>query len=174
MIENLHRGYAAIGLHQPKTSHNIGSVLRAAGCYGASIVCLTGKRFEKSCTDTQKQHRHTPLIQCASLRDTIPHGAVPVAVDLIDDATPLPEYIHPERAFYIFGPEDGTLGPAITGWCKDVIYIPTRYCMNLAATVNVVLYDRMMKRGEQAARFAAPMKGAEDCAAEGWGRNCDD
>jgi tRNA(Leu) C34 or U34 (ribose-2'-O)-methylase TrmL len=35
-----------------------------------------------------------------------------------------------------------------------VIYIPTRYCMNLAATVNVVLYDRMAKRGEQSQQFA--------------------
>lgn len=157
MIENLHRGYAAIGLHQPKTPHNVGGVMRAAGCYGASLVCLAGERFRWSCTDTQKQHLHTPLICCANLRDVIPHGAVPVAVDLIDDATPLPKYAHPERAFYIFGPEDGTLGHQITDWCRDVIYIPTRYCMNLAATVNVVLYDRMMKRGEQAARFATPM-----------------
>ncbi|GAF89366.1 unnamed protein product, partial [marine sediment metagenome] len=33
-----------------------------------------------------------------------------------------------------------------TGWCKHTIYIPTAYCMNLSATVNVVLYDRMNKR----------------------------
>ena len=29
----LGRGYAAIGLVQPKTPANVGSVLRAAGCY---------------------------------------------------------------------------------------------------------------------------------------------
>jgi tRNA(Leu) C34 or U34 (ribose-2'-O)-methylase TrmL len=153
MIENNYRGYSAIGLHRPKTHHNVGSVLRAAGCYGASLVCLTGVRFQKSCTDTQKQQRHTPLIRCDNLRDVIPYGAVPIAVDLIDGAIPLPDYKHPERAFYIFGPEDGTLGHAVTDWCRDVIYVPTRYCMNLAATVNVVLYDRMAKRGERAARF---------------------
>jgi tRNA(Leu) C34 or U34 (ribose-2'-O)-methylase TrmL len=156
MIENLHRGYAAIGLHNPKTPHNIGSTLRAAGCYGVSLVCLSGRRFDKSYADTQKQHRHTPVIRCASLRDVIPYGAVPVAVDLIDGATSLPEYTHPERAFYVFGPEDGTLGSGVTDWCRDVIYVPTRYCMNLAATVNVVLYDRMVKRGEYAARFNQP------------------
>jgi tRNA(Leu) C34 or U34 (ribose-2'-O)-methylase TrmL len=160
MIENFYRGFAAIGLHHPKTAHNVGSVLRAAGCYGASLVCLAGRRFEKASTDTQKQHRHTPLIRCADLKDVIPHGAVPIAVELPDgldpfgEATSLPEYQHPERAFYIFGPEDGTLGMAVTSWCKDTIYIPTRHCMNLAATVNVVLYDRMVKRGEGAARFS--------------------
>src|SRR5690606_30290164 len=71
---------------------------------------------------------------------------VPVAVDLLEGATPLCEYTHPERAFYIFGPEDGTLGKAVTSWCRDVVYIPTNYCMNLAATVNVVLYDRLAKQ----------------------------
>ena len=45
-----------------------------------------------------------------------------------------------------FGPEDGTLGPEILAWCRDVVYVPTRYCMNLAATVNVVLYDRAAKQ----------------------------
>ena len=93
------------------------------------------------------------MIHCDDLQSVIPYGAVPVAVDLIDGAIPLPDYAHPERAFYVFGPEDGTLGSSITNWCKDVIYIPTRHCMNLAATVNVVLYDRMAKRGEQAARY---------------------
>ena len=33
----------------------------------------------------------------------------------------------------------------VRGWCEETIYIPTEGCMNLAATVNVVLYDRMAK-----------------------------
>jgi tRNA(Leu) C34 or U34 (ribose-2'-O)-methylase TrmL len=80
------------------------------------------------------------------LSDVIPYGAIPVAVDLVDGAISLPQYYHPERAFYIFGPEDGTLGESVLSWCRDRIMVPTDYCMNLAATVNVVLYDRMVKR----------------------------
>lgn len=60
-------------------------------------------------------------------------------------ARPLPEYTHPDRALYIFGPEDGSLDKEIRDWCEDVVYIPTTGCMNLAATVNVVLYDRLAK-----------------------------
>lgn len=141
----MNRGFAAIGLFSPQDGHNIGSVLRAAGCYGGKIVLFTGKVKPKFCTDTQKIHRHLPLLNVESLRDSIPHGAVPVAVDLLPGAEPLPNYKHPERAFYIFGPENGTLGQNITSWCRDKIYIPTSHCMNLAATVNVVLYDRMSK-----------------------------
>lgn len=140
------RGYAAIGLHMPKTSANVGSVLRAAHCYGASMVAKTGNRYAKAPTDPQQAYRHIPLIQTDDLHSIIPYDCVPVAVDLIEGARPLHSYVHPERAFYIFGPEDGTLGKSITDWCRDIVYIPTHYCMNLAATVNVVLYDRAAKR----------------------------
>ena len=141
------RGFAAIGLHQPKNSINVGSVLRAALCYDAALVATSGQRYSRASTDTTKAYRHIPLVQAENLRSAVPFDCVPVAVDLIDGARPLQGYIHPERAFYVFGPEDGTLGKEILGWCRDVIYVPTRFCMNLAATVNVVLYDRLVKRG---------------------------
>lgn len=139
------RGFAAIGLYHPKCPANVGGAMRAAGCYGASLVAMTGHRFGRAPTDVQKQWKLTPVIQTSDLRLVIPYDCVPVAVDLIDDATPLHEYKHPERAFYIFGPEDGTLGKPVTSWCRDIVYIPMRGCMNLAATVNVVLYDRSAK-----------------------------
>lgn len=139
------RGYAAIGLDNPKTSVNVGSALRAAQVYEAAFVAATGGRFGKSVTDTMCAYRHLPFLRPLSLRDVIPYDCVPVAVDLIDGATPLPDYEHPERAFYVFGAEDATLGARITDWCRDVVYIPMRGCMNLAATVNVVLYDRLAK-----------------------------
>lgn len=141
------RGYAAIGLFNPKTPENVGGAMRACRVYGASMIAVTGARdrWLRHPTDTQKTFRHVPTIRCDDLRSMIPFGCIPVAVDIIPDATPLPEYEHPQRAFYIFGPEDGTLGKEITDWCRDVIYVPMQGCMNLAASVNVVLYDRMAK-----------------------------
>ena len=140
------RGYACIGLDNPKAAVNVGSALRAAGCYGAAMVAMTGNRSGKTPTDTMKQYRHRPLLRVGNLKDIIPYDCVPVAVDLIEGAIPLQEYEHPERAFYIFGAEDATLGERVTSWCRDTIYIPTDGCMNLAATVNVVLYDRLVKQ----------------------------
>lgn len=140
------RGYSAIGLHNPKTPANVGSVLRAAQCYGSSFVAYTGERYTKAATDTMKSYRHLPLIKVEDLFSIIPYDCVPVAVDLLDNSRNLINYTHPERAFYIFGPEDGTLGKDITNMCRDKVYVPTNGCMNLAACVNVVLYDRMAKR----------------------------
>lgn len=147
------RGYAAIGLDNCKDANNMGSALRAAGCYGAGLVVFGGirpakLRQSKCVTDTQKAYKHIPTLWAEDLKDIIPIDCVPVAVDLVAGAKCLKDYTHPERAFYIFGAEDATLGERTLSWCRDKIYIPTHYCMNLAATVNVVLYDRQCKTGE--------------------------
>lgn len=144
------RGFSCIGLDGPKFPVNVGGVIRAAGVYGAAMVALGSPRLKGAdwSGDTMKARRHMPVLKVDDVFDAIPHDCVPVAVDLVDGATPLPEYQHPERAFYIFGAEDRTLGHRITSRCRDTIYIPTAGCMNLAATVNVVLYDRLVKRGE--------------------------
>lgn len=152
------RGFASIGLHRPKTPENIGGVLRAAHCYGAHMVAISGDRVasDKLCaaTNTSKAQRHIPVLR-GELRDLIPYGAVPVAVDLVDDAVALPDFVHPLSAFYVFGPEDGTLGKAVLDWCPHRVMVPTAICMNLSATVNVILYDRLAKRMTTARREAA-------------------
>jgi tRNA(Leu) C34 or U34 (ribose-2'-O)-methylase TrmL len=142
-------GYCCIGLVNPKSPVNVGAVMRAAGCYGADEVYYTGNRFElarRFATDTKQMVDKIPLLGVDNLMEIVPAGCVPVVVDLIEGATSLPDYVHPERAFYIFGPEDGTLDPARYGAVKDVVYVPTQGCMNLAASVNVILYDRLAKR----------------------------
>lgn len=144
------RGYAAIGLVRPKHHHNVGSVIRAAGCYGAAMVAIEGDRTPiNSTADTMKMFRHIPVIRGADLHEMIPYDCIPVAVDLVDDAESLPAFQHPRSAFYVFGPEDGTLGKRHLDWCPRRVMIPMRGCSNLAATVNVILYDRMAKHDRQ-------------------------
>lgn len=150
------RGFAAIGLHQPKNILNMGEIMRAAGCYGVGMVAITGRLFRHSKTDTQKAWKHIPTLSVECLMDAAPFGAVPVAVEFINTAIALPEFVHPESAYYLLGPEDGSLPVELVKRCKHVVYVPTRQCMNLAATANVLLYDRMVKRASQAAgRIAA-------------------
>ena len=72
-------------------------------------------------------------------------GTQIVCVEFAENATPLPEFQHPDNALYIFGPEDGTINQNIIDKADAVVYIPTKSCMNLAATVNVLLYDRLSK-----------------------------
>lgn len=138
------RGYAAIGLYMPKTEMNVGGAMRAAYCYGAAMVAVQGQRFRKMATDPQKSWRHIPLLQVDDLRAAIPFDCQPVCVELADGAVLLESFVHPQRAFYIFGPEDGSVPKELTSRYVTVA-APTDFCMNLAATVNVVLYDRRAK-----------------------------
>jgi tRNA(Leu) C34 or U34 (ribose-2'-O)-methylase TrmL len=146
------RGYSCIGIWEPKNPANVGAVLRAAGCFGVDLIGLQGTRYKHrhTFTDTQKAWRHIPMIETNDLYSLLPRGCVGVAVDIVDGATPLPRYVHPERAFYVFGGEDRTLDQRVLGWCRDKIVIPSQFCLNLGAAVNVVLYDRASKQTRNA------------------------
>ncbi len=138
----------SLGLTKPKSPTNVGAVMRAAGCYGVDAVFYTGERYDRAVklnTDTKAINQNIPLTGVNSLLENIPDKAKIVCVELVEGATPLPEYEHPENVIYIFGPEDGTISQAVINRADAVVYVPTIGCMNLAATVNVVLYDRLAK-----------------------------
>ncbi len=140
--------HVSIGLSNPKSPTNVGAVMRAAGCYRVDAVRYTGERYDRAKkfhTDTKAASRRIPLTGVASLLDDLPPGTQVICVDLVEGAIPLPAYQHPDKALYVFGPEDGTLSQELIDQADGVVYVPTVGCMNLAATVNVLLYDRLAK-----------------------------
>jgi len=123
-------------------------VLRAAGCYGVDSIYYTGERYdraEKYQLDTQTARATIPLTAVQDMRDVIPASASMICVELVEGALLLPQFEHPKSAFYVFGPEDGTIEQALIDRADTVVYVPTTTSMNLAACVNVVLYDRLAK-----------------------------
>jgi len=140
-----------IGLSNPKSATNVGAVMRAAGCYTVNQVTYTGTRYDRAVklnTDTKKASSVIPLTRVENLIDNKSDEVQVICVDLVEGATPLPSFIHPDNALYLFGPEDGTLSQALINQADHVVYVPTTGCMNLAATVNVVLYDRLAKSSQ--------------------------
>ena len=137
-----------IGLINPKSPGNVGAVMRAAGCFRVDAVYYTGGRYNRAAKfnmDTKNVRRHIPLTGVANLLDHVPENMNIVCVEMVEGAAALPGYQHPEKAFYIFGPEDGTISQEIIDSADAVVYVPTAGCMNLAAAINVVLYDRLSK-----------------------------
>jgi len=137
-----------IALTNPKSSSNVGGAMRAAGCYDAQKVVYSGDRFNRAvrlAADTQKVHEIVPLVHYEELLDALEPGMKLVCVDLIEGATPLPNFQHPDNAMYLFGPEDGTIKQKVINQADAVVYVPTIGCMNLAASVNVVMYDKLAK-----------------------------
>jgi tRNA(Leu) C34 or U34 (ribose-2'-O)-methylase TrmL len=153
------KAHVTIALTNPKTPTNVGAVMRAVGCYQADQIIYNGNRYAKAAeyhkhtlqTDTFNMRDKIPLLQVESfisLKDSlesIPSSAKIICVDLVEGATPLPHFVHPEQAVYIFGPEDSSIKQDVIDIADDVVYVPTIGCMNLAATVNVLLYDRLAK-----------------------------
>lgn len=142
----------SIGLMNPKSPENVCSVQRAAGNYSADIIYYTGSRYPRALNlnpDTPKMGRrigeNIAVIGVNDLINAAPQGSKIVCIEFAKNAQPLPAYQHPENAYYIFGPEDANLSQDIIDEADAVVYVPTQGCMNLAATVNVVLYDRLAK-----------------------------
>ena len=147
---------ASIGLINPKSPDNVSSVMRSAGNFRVGSVFYTGKRYPRALMRnpdipdmSRKVGQTIPLTEVMSLIDIAPVKMKLVCVEFAEDAIALTEYQHPENAFYIFGPEDGTISQEVIDRADAVVYVPTVGCMNLAATVNVVLYDRLAKSSQR-------------------------
>ena len=147
------KGFAAVALHRPSRPENIGGVFRAADVYGVQLVVLGGGELPPEPlghpTDTTQAWLRIPVVFADEVLDVLPDECVPVAVERVAEATPLPEFEHPERAMYVLGPENGSLDETILARCTHIVSIPGHECSNLAAAVNVVLYDRAAKRWER-------------------------
>jgi tRNA(Leu) C34 or U34 (ribose-2'-O)-methylase TrmL len=139
----------SIALSNPKSPTNVGAVMRAAGCYRVDSVFYTGERYERAVkfqTDTKNVRHKIPLTLVASFTADAFKDRNLVCVELVEGAISLPEFEHPDNAVYVFGPEDGTIEQSVIDAAVATVYIPTVGCMNLAATVNVLLYDKLAKQ----------------------------
>ncbi len=64
-----------------------------------------------------------------------------VCVEFAEGATTPPRFKHPENAIYIFGPVDGSITQDVADRADHVVYVRIVIAHELAATVNVLLYD---------------------------------
>jgi tRNA C32,U32 (ribose-2'-O)-methylase TrmJ len=91
-------------------------------------------------------YRDVDFVRDDRVFDRFDGSVTPVAVEVRPDSESLLDFVHPAEALYVFGPEDGSLPKPVRLLCHRFLVIPTHHCLNLAAAVNVVLYDRRLKR----------------------------
>ena len=142
----------SIGLVNPKSPDNVSSVMRSAGNFSVDSVFYTGSRYPRALRlnpdiprMSRKVSKGIPLTGVDSLDDAVTANMKIICVEFAENAVALPGYQHPENALYIFGPEDSSIPQDIIDKADAVIFVPTTGCMNLAASVNVLLYDRLAK-----------------------------
>ena len=128
----------------------MGHALRAALCFQARMIILgrPSKDIDvrRLPTDPTKAFRHVPVLEVDDLLEAAPRDADLVAVEIVPDAVPLPGFVHPERACYVFGPESGSISERILARCRHRVSVPTAVSLNLGMTVGLVLYDRLADR----------------------------
>lgn len=138
-------------LERPKYIQNLASAVRACACFDVETLLWTGTRFQLGADERtprelrMKAYRTVNVIHVTRPFDVMPSFITPVCVELLSGAVPLNEFVHPEHAAYVFGPEDGDVSQVYRRLCHQFVYIPAKHCLNLAAAMNVVLFDRNSK-----------------------------
>lgn len=144
----------AVALWNPKYAFNVAQAIRIASCYGVPQVWFNGSRVPLEGSkkerlpreERMKGYKSVDICHGEYFFDAFPKDVTPVAVELTPGSESLMYFEHPEKAVYVFGPEDGSLPKVARMHCHRVIQIPTKHCLNLSMAVGTILYDRHYKR----------------------------
>jgi len=147
-------------LTNPKYPHNVAAAIRACSCFGITSLLWTGDRVDpskygrlpreermKGYSEVEWHHTEKPFLADWRTNAGGNFSPIPICVEIHPGSISLSEFIHPEYALYVFGPEDGNVPQVYRRFCHLFVHVPARHCLNLAAALNVVLYDRSIKRG---------------------------
>ncbi len=138
-------------LTNPKYPQNLGMVIRACVNFGIPQLRWTGDRIRipEISTRLPREERmkeyNERLTWKPSERPTDELAGPIITVEFDAAAIDLCQFEHPAQAIYFFGPEDGNVPKWVRHLSHYFVRIPSTHCLNLAAAVNVVLYDRVMK-----------------------------
>ena len=144
----------AIVLENPKFARNVGYVLRSSYNFGVEQLLITGDRVPLGTSKKERLPREERFKEYLKVRlerddrpfDRFPRGTSIIGVELIEGGMPITYFEHPEKAVYVFGPEDGDISQSFRRHIHQFIWVPTLSCLNLAVVTGVVLADRLQKQ----------------------------
>lgn len=139
------RGWFGVVLYRPKTSTNVGSLIRTADILGVSMLVTIGARYHKQASDTYSTTKRVPLLHFddwETFKRFRPHDCPLVGAELVDYAVDIRRFHHPERALYVMGAEDDGLPPAVLRDCQHVVRLAGSRSMNVAVAGSIILYHR--------------------------------
>ena len=141
--------FFGIGVYEPKTSHNIGTLWRSAFILGASYIFIIGGKYNHQGSDTSKAWSKIPFFKYDNFDhfyESMPHSTQLVGLEMGENVTQLSTFEHPPRASYLLGAEDNGLPVSIVNRCHHLVKLPGKSSLNVAVTGSIVIYDRLSKR----------------------------
>ncbi len=139
-------GYFEIGIYQPRSHENIGTLWRSAYQLGAAGIFVIGRSYRRQASDTETTLRMIPLRHYLTFEEFLlarPVGAQLIGIEM--GGQPLAAFQHPERAVYLLGSEATGLPERILRRCNAVVAIEAvnKASYNLAVAGSIVLYHRL-------------------------------
>jgi tRNA G18 (ribose-2'-O)-methylase SpoU len=141
------KGFCGIGVFQPKTHENVGTLVRSAKMFGADFVFTIGKRYQKQNSDVSLSTK-IPVFYFETMEDfytSMPPVIKYVAIDLCDKAMKLQNFQHPKQGIYLLGSEDNGLPKEVLESGRfDFVEIEGEHSLNVAVAGSIILYDRFI------------------------------
>lgn len=142
-------GYFEIGIYQPKTGENVGTLWRSAYQLGAAGIFTIGRRYKGQCSDTYNAPGNIPLRHYADFAEFMaarPVGAQLVGVEF--PGQPLSVFQHPRMAVYLLGAEDNGIPQSVISACQFTVAIESvrQPSYNVAVAGSLVMWHRLCQR----------------------------
>ena len=140
--------YFGIGIINPKTEMNVGSLWRSASILGASFIFTIGRRIKTQASDTSETWKSIPFYNYLTFEDfykSMPYDCQLIGVELDNRCLKIEEYKHPNRCIYLLGAEDNGITSYARNKCHQLIQLPLGN-YNVANAGSIVMYDRHLKQ----------------------------
>lgn len=140
--------FFGIGVYQPKTNHNIGTLWRTAYSLGASFIFIIDGKYNGQTSDTAKAWSKIPFYKYDDFDHfykSLPHSTQLVGVELYEKSSPIRTFAHPARGAYLLGAEDNGLPDKVLERCHKLVQLPGTHSLNVSVSGSIVMYDRLLK-----------------------------
>lgn len=142
------KGFCGIGIYKPKTTENVGTLIRSAKMFGADFVFMIGERYVSQCSAVKLDSK-IPIFYFKDFEtfcECMPPIEKYTVIELTESSKNLKDYKHPVKGIYILGAEDFGIGKEILESDRcEFVKIEGENSLNVAVAGSIVLYDRFNK-----------------------------
>lgn len=140
-------------LHQLKNPQNIGMIIRSHAAFGGAKLIFSGYEQPYSMRRREKAYSRSLFEKCESMQFKEAddffiwaknHSIVTIAIEICDDAKPLPDFDFSGEVAIVMGNESYGLPDDVLKKCDHIVRIPQFGpvgSLNVATSASIVMYE---------------------------------